>query len=565
MLVLLFGVKVFAEDVVIDGNGNLQIGTLNNYGNLKVTGASGEHGVVGETSGTGAAGVYGKTGPNIYDDYGTLGEYDGINYYGVHGKSSTGLAGFFEGNASVTGNLTVYGTITGETDPSVNASVKDGVDWTEIMSIPAGFADGIDNADGSGIWNQNAADIYFNSGNVGIGTIAPAGKLDVNGDICLGSVCRTTWPSGAGTGAFTDTGTTAYYNGGNVGIGTNSPVPLVNTDTRVLHIRQPVALLDNASAAVRLEIEGIVNGGITSAYNKVSGEGGIFVGTLSNHRVGFIANSMEKMTLAPDGHFGIDTTSPLQPLHVQGSAYISENLGIGISSPTNRLQVSGTDALLSSGTGDFRLKISKNSVSNTSSLIFQDNFSGRAEVGLAGDDDFHIKVSADGTSFIDAIVIGNSGNVGIGEQGSGAKFKVLKTTPNSYAIFAESLGDNANAIGVEKDGIGSAVYIYKKAGESGNSIEIDHYSSDNALVIRSGVSEILVVESTGDVAIGSASATAKLDLNGPTGYNQLRVRTPYTPTSTNDPNGNIGDIAWDDNYMYIKTNAGWKRSQLSTW
>jgi hypothetical protein len=41
--------------------------------------------------------------------------------------------------------------------------------------------------------------------------------------------------------------------------------------------------------------------------------------------------------------------------------------------------------------------------------------------------------------------------------------------------------------------------------------------------------------------------------------------TSYTPTGSADANGNIGDVAWDANYVYIKTAAGWKRSALSGW
>lgn len=38
----------------------------------------------------------------------------------------------------------------------------------------------------------------------------------------------------------------------------------------------------------------------------------------------------------------------------------------------------------------------------------------------------------------------------------------------------------------------------------------------------------------------------------------------FTPTSTNDVNGKIGEITRDDNYLYIKTNDGWKRTGLET-
>ncbi len=57
------------------------------------------------------------------------------------------------------------------------------------------------------------------------------------------------------------------------------------------------------------------------------------------------------------------------------------------------------------GDGHLRYKMSKESAAKTLSLLFQDNFSGRAEIGLTGDDDFHFKVSADGSSWLDAIAI----------------------------------------------------------------------------------------------------------------------------------------------------------------
>jgi hypothetical protein len=69
----------------------------------------------------------------------------------------------------------------------------------------------------------------------------------------------------------------------------------------------------------------------------------------------------------------------------------------------------------------------------------------------------------------------------------------------------------------------------------------------------------------GIVSAASGITTTTLDVNGATGYDQLRMRTSYTPTGTSDPNGSTGDIAWDDDYVYIKTNAGWKRKQLESW
>jgi hypothetical protein len=59
----------------------------------------------------------------------------------------------------------------------------------------------------------------------------------------------------------------------------------------------------------------------------------------------------------------------------------------------------------SGGTGDIRATLSKQASTNTASFLFQDAFSGRAEVGLTGDDNFHFKVSPDGATWHDALVL----------------------------------------------------------------------------------------------------------------------------------------------------------------
>jgi hypothetical protein len=57
------------------------------------------------------------------------------------------------------------------------------------------------------------------------------------------------------------------------------------------------------------------------------------------------------------------------------------------------------------GSGDARLQISKESVAKTASVFFSDAFSGRAEFGLVGSDAFRLKVSADGSTWTDALII----------------------------------------------------------------------------------------------------------------------------------------------------------------
>lgn len=98
---------------------------------------------------------------------------------------------------------------------------------------------------------------------------------------------------------------------------------------------------------------------------------------------------------------------------------------------------------------------------------------------------------------------------------------------------------------------GKIIFQTAPAGPAGTTL--------NTLVDR------VTITSDGNVAIGASAPTAILDVTGTTGYNQLRVRTAFTPVGTADSNGNTGDIAWDDDYVYVKTSVGWKRSALGTW
>nr|WP_295468942.1 DUF2793 domain-containing protein [Mesorhizobium sp.] len=71
----------------------------------------------------------------------------------------------------------------------------------------------------------------------------------------------------------------------------------------------------------------------------------------------------------------------------------------------NRLAVASPASLFSHDGGDHRLKINKAAAGDTASVLFQTGFSGRAEFGLAGEDDFSVKVSPDGSAWVEALVV----------------------------------------------------------------------------------------------------------------------------------------------------------------
>ncbi|SMC40107.1 DUF2793 domain-containing protein [Rhizobium sp. RU36D] len=86
------------------------------------------------------------------------------------------------------------------------------------------------------------------------------------------------------------------------------------------------------------------------------------------------------------------------------------SLGINTTSDTiNRLAVAAPATLLTHEGQGHQLKINKANALETASLMFQTNWQGRAEMGLAGSDDFAIKVSSDGDTWTTALSIGPDG------------------------------------------------------------------------------------------------------------------------------------------------------------
>lgn len=84
-------------------------------------------------------------------------------------------------------------------------------------------------------------------------------------------------------------------------------------------------------------------------------------------------------------------------------------LGVGTSADaTNKLAVASDAVLFTTVTGDHRTKLNKAAAANTASFLFQDNWSGRAEFGLIGNDNFTLKVAPDGSAWKTALTFDNT-------------------------------------------------------------------------------------------------------------------------------------------------------------
>lgn len=107
-----------------------------------------------------------------------------------------------------------------------------------------------------------------------------------------------------------------------------------------------------------------------------------------------------------------------------GAAWVAADLpdlqglpGVGVNTSydgTNKLAVASAATLFTHVGNGHQLKVNKNATGDTASLLFQTGWSGRAEMGLAGGDDFSVKVSADGSSWFTAMsAAGSSGVVAL--------------------------------------------------------------------------------------------------------------------------------------------------------
>lgn len=132
----------------------------------------------------------------------------------------------------------------------------------------------------------------------------------------------------------------------------------------------------------------------------------------------------------------------VQSLHVlaegvwvpQGDLQNLPSVGINSTADAvNRLSLRAAAALFDNEGAGHQIKINKAAATDTGAVLFQTGYGGRAEMGLAGSDDFSIKVSPDGTTWRPAMTIAAAtGRVGLAQ--------VLQLTPG-VAPAAADAGD----------------------------------------------------------------------------------------------------------------------------
>lgn len=172
--------------------------------------------------------------------------------------------------------------------------------------------------------------------------------------------------------------------------------------------------------------------------------------TFYTPRAGWQAHIVDEM--ATSIFDSVSWEAPL--LNLQNLPHVGLN---AVADTANRLTSAAQGTLLTHDGAGHQLAVNKASGSDTASVVFQNNFSGRAEVELVGDNDLSIKVSADGTSFQSALAIQaasaittatglNSGTLTI------ASDTVADITPPSISgfILILNVGNDSNDLNVPR-------------------------------------------------------------------------------------------------------------------
>lgn len=140
-------------------------------------------------------------------------------------------------------------------------------------------------------------------------------------------------------------------------------------------------------------------------------------------------------------------------------------LGVHATADTvNRLAISSDASLFNhAGTGH-QVKVNKQTISDTASLLYQTNWTGFAEMGLNGSNDFSVKVSSDAGQWREAVKIDHeTGNVAVGPIWPRTRLDVdgpIRPASYSVASLPSAGGQGAGAIVFVNDPSSGAELLY---------------------------------------------------------------------------------------------------------
>jgi hypothetical protein len=255
---------------------------------------------------------------------------------------------------------------------------------------------------------------------------------------------------------------------------------------------------------------------------------------------------------------------------------------------TNRLSVTSPAVLFRHDGAGAQVKIDKAAAGDSASVLFQTAASGRAEIGLTGDNRLHVKASADGTTWKDLIVVDPAvDRVQLPLAAGALRIDALTAGAVAYADANKDLRTSAGlafnaAINQLTLSGGSSVspLVLSTPAVSSNlqfvcgssptrSCVVALDASGNMIIQTDAAAGGLYLDSFGGVFLRTRAGVqfASVATNGRPDFfgDTLRLRNARTPATAAAP-GNAGEICWDASYVYVCVAANsWKRAALAAW